>query len=76
MNTIILKFDPQGVGHCLYTEEVDLSLLGSLQIARASHIEFNHARQEWEVRDAEGAILYRHASRASCLHWEQQYFNR
>ena len=76
MNTVIVKFDPHGNGHCLYTEIIDLASLGALEIARASHVEFNNALQVWEVRNADGVILFTHLSRASCLAWEIQYFNR
>ena len=76
MITSVIKFDPQGTGHCLYTEAVDLSSIGPLQIARASSIEFNQKTQHWEVRDPEGKLLYQSQSRAVCLAWEHQYFNR
>jgi hypothetical protein len=76
MNTVVIRFDPQGNGHCLYTEAVDLHAIGPLQVARASNIEFNQAEQKWEVRDAERQLLCSSASRAICLAWEHQYFNR
>ena len=76
MNLVALKFDQAGIGHCLYTEAIDLSALGALEIARASHIEFNNQSQQWEVRSPEGALLYSHTSRSTCLDWELQYFNR
>ncbi len=72
----VIKFDQQGTGHCLYTEAVDLSTIGSLQIARASNIEFNQANQQWEVRGSEGQLMFQNRSRSICLVWEQQYFNR
>jgi hypothetical protein len=72
----VIKFDPQGTGHCLYTEAVDLSAIGPLQIARATTIEFNPASQQWEVRDPEGQLLFSDASRKICLDWEHKYFNR
>ena len=76
MNTPVLKFDLQGQGHCLYTELIDLSSLGALEIARASSIEFNNQAQQWEVKSPEGVLLFSHASRHACLSWENQYFNR
>ena len=72
----VIKFDKQGTGHCLYTEAVDLSSIGPLQIARASTIEFNQATQQWEVRGSEGQLLFQNRSRSVCLAWEHQYFNR
>ena len=76
MNTLVLKFDASGDGHCLYSEALDLSSIGALQVVRASLIEFNQAEQKWEVRDAANVLLYSHASRDACLEWENQYFNR
>jgi hypothetical protein len=76
MNTSVITFDSNGDGHCLYTEAVDLSTIGPLQVARASNIEFNQAEQQWEVKSSEGEILFRSRSRSICLGWELQYFNR
>jgi len=76
MNTPVLKFDLAGNGHCLYTEAIDLSLLGALDIVRASSIEFNNQTQQWEIKSAEGSVLFADPSRLTCLDWELQYFNR
>src|SRR5213075_2057912 len=51
MSTIVLKFNPSGLGECLYTELIDLSSIGSLEVRRATTIEFNPEKQQWEVRD-------------------------
>ena len=75
MNALVLKFDSSGAGHCLYSELIDLRLVGPLDIQRAANIEFNPAIQQWEVRDRDGQILHSHRSRAICLAWEQQHFN-
>ena len=75
MNAVI-TFDNQGHGHCLYTEQIDLRSLGSLQITRASTIEFNHQTAKWEVKDSNNQLLFHHSSRSACLEWEQQYFNQ
>ena len=76
MQTLVLKFDPTGNGHGLYTEAIDLSSLGALEIVRASSIEFNNHAQQWEVKSPEGVLLFIHPSRQECLDWEKQYFNR
>jgi hypothetical protein len=77
MSVHVLKFDPQGNGHCLYTELFDLSLIGSLEIVRASQIEFNNKSKKWEViAESDNNVLFAHPSRAVCLDWERQYFNR
>ena len=77
MSVQVLTFDPHGEVHCLYTEVIDLPSLGSLEIVRASQIEFNNDSQEWEVvSGSENNALFSNPSRAACLSWEQQYFNR
>ncbi len=76
MNTPVITFDPAGNGHCLFTEAIDLSALGILEIARASTIEFNNRAQIWEAKSAQGALLFSHRSRSACLHWEHQHFNQ
>ena len=76
MSTIVLKFDPSGLGECLYTELIDLSSIGSLELRRASTIEFNQSNQQWEVHDSNNDLLFTNKSRAVCLAWEQQHFNQ
>jgi len=75
MNTPVITFDAAGNGHCLFTEAIDLSTLGALEIVRASTIEFNNAAQLWEVKNNDGALLFSHPSRQTCLDWEHQHFN-
>ena len=75
MSTIVLKFDPTGLAQCPYTELIDLSSIGSLEVRRATIIEFNQSNQQWEVRDLNNALLFTNKSRAVCLAWEQQHFN-
>lgn len=73
---IVLTFDEQGIGHGLYTEAIPLQSIGTLQLARASTIEFNPTRQLWEVRDTANQLLYADPSRTLCLQWEIEHFNR
>ena len=75
MSAIVLKFNPSGLGECLYTELIDLSSIGSLEVRRTSIIEFNPEKQKWEVRDHNNALLFTNKSRAVCMAWEQQHFN-
>ncbi len=75
MNAPVITFDPAGNGHCLFTEVIDLSMLGALEIVRASTIEFNNAAQSWEVKSTEGVLLFSHSSRQACLDWEHQHFD-
>jgi hypothetical protein len=72
---MILTIQPNGVIGCFYTEAIDLRELGELTVSRASHVEFNHDTQQWEVRNLVGVVLHQHPSRAECLEWEQQHFD-
>ena len=70
MNSTI-TFTPDGNGQCLYTEAIDLKNIGTLEIKRATNIEFNDRTQLWEVRDAKNnGILFQDASREVCMKWE------
>ena len=71
----ILTFKPDGTGHGLYTEVIDLSCLGRLRIERATTIEFDNRGQVWRVKDRTGFSLFTSPSRETCLDWERQYFN-
>jgi hypothetical protein len=42
-----LRIDPGGTVRCVYAEALDLSVLGSLTITRASHIEPDGEGQWW-----------------------------
>ncbi len=75
MNTVVLTVDPSGRGSCIYTELIDLQSIGSLEITRATTIEFNNDTQEWEVRQ-DDRVIFTNRSRAVCLAWEHQQLNR
>jgi hypothetical protein len=76
MNTVVLTFAPSGEGSCLYSEVIDLHSIGSLEVTRATTIEFNNKSQFWEVKDTRGIALYFNRSRVACLAWEHQDLNR
>jgi len=76
MNPLVLTFDHSGTGSCLYSELIDLTQIGSLQMRRASTIEFNNDTQRWEVRNPKGKRVYFSKFRAVCLAWELDHFNR
>jgi hypothetical protein len=42
-----LLIDPFGQVHCLYSEVIDLTLLGELCVRRASHVEPDEAGRWW-----------------------------
>ena len=66
-HTHTISFNPDGTALCLWTEAVPLRELGQLEITRATNIEFNNERQQWEVREPAGALLYSALSRNACL---------
>ena len=70
-----LTFGPDGIGHGLYTEAIDLLQFGVLYIERATTIEFDNEGQTWRVRDTSGKSLFAAESRQECLDWEQQHFS-
>ena len=72
--TSILRFQAEGgIVECLYTEAIDLQLLGPLRITRATDIRFNDPTQQWQVHDAEtDQVLFSNPSRVQCLAWEHQ----
>lgn len=76
MTRFNLTFNPSGIGTCFYTEAIDLSSIGVLEISRATTIEFNSGSRTWEVKNIEGEILFENASRQTCLLWEQNHFNQ
>ena len=71
----VVTFKPDGTGHGLYTEVIDLSCLGLLRVERATSIEFDNSRQVWRVKDRKGCALFASPSREACLTWEKAYFN-
>jgi hypothetical protein len=69
-----LRFQADGgTIECLYTEAIDLQLLGPLRITRATDIRFNDPTQQWQVHDAvTDRVLFSNSSRSECLAWENQ----
>jgi len=69
-----LRFQPTGRIDCMYTEAIDLRVLGRLQVFRATDIRFCEKSQEWKVRCAStGELLHTNPSREACLAWERQH---
>jgi hypothetical protein len=68
-----LRFDAAGLVACLYTEAVDLRVLGRLEVVRATDIRFNDRTQNWDVHHAgNGQVLFSDPSRVACLAWEHE----
>ena len=70
MSACVLTIGPTGTGSCLYSELIDLAAIGSLEVTRATQIEFNNETQFWEVKNLKGSVLYFSRSRTACLAWE------
>jgi hypothetical protein len=74
MNEIAITFTPDGAGHALHTEIVDLAQIGRLTVKRATEIEFDDKSQLWCVRRPGSRFsLYRNVTRQACLDWERWY---
>ena len=73
MSTLLIM--PNGTVRGLYTEEVDLSTLGQLEVQRAMAIEFDNQLQAWRVFDGMGDCLYCSPSREMCVAWERKHMN-
>jgi hypothetical protein len=74
MNTLVLTVKLDGEAGCLYSELIDLQSIGLLEVSRASNIEFNQHKQQWEVL-VNGKVLFSNKSRALCHAWEVEHFN-
>ena len=73
-NELVLTFDAEGAGHCLYGELFDLRALGPIECRRASHIEFEPTTQRWHVLSPDRATtLFSHRSRKGCERWERSH---
>lgn len=69
-----LIIDPDGTGHCLYSEILDLRSLGPIECRRASHIEFDQKSQRWQVLTPDRSkVLFSWDSRKGCENWERSH---
>ena len=71
---MILIVDSEGIAHCLYSETIDLTALGTLSIRRASYVEPDEQGQWWtDLAPAQGPRLGPFARRSAALDAEQQW---
>ncbi len=72
-----ITFAANGTARCLWTEVLPLHEFGQLDVTRASTIEFNSVKQQWEVRMASNpdVVAFSHASRETCMNWERETIN-
>ena len=69
-----LVVDRQGLLFCLYSEALDLSLLGLLRIRRASHVEPDEFGQWWaDLSPVQGPCLGPFQRRTLALEAERQW---
>ena len=54
MSACVLTFDSNGTASCLYTELIDLKSIGSLQVTRATQIEFKTLPKDALVKPSKG----------------------
>ena len=77
MSEHVIAFAPDGTARCLWTEAVPLHELGRLDIQRASTVEFDPSKQEWQVRLAShpDLVAFSDPSKETCLQWERKTLN-
>ena len=74
---MVVTFTPDGSGHTLYSEAIDLTTIGRLKVERATRIEYDGKSQCWKVYAIRGRkALYHSPSREVCLAWEKEYLER
>ncbi len=74
MMTLII--DPAGQGQCLYTEEIDLSAMGPLHVARASKVEPDDQGRWWvDLSLVAGPILGPFTLRSEALAAERDWLD-
>jgi hypothetical protein len=72
-----LRIDPQGQVSCVYGEAIDLTLLGSLEIRRASHVEPDAEGRWWaEMAPVGGPKLGPFDRRSQALEAESTWLER
>jgi hypothetical protein len=74
---MVLHIDPCGRVTCLYAETIDMALLGSLSIRRASHVNPDESGQWWaDLGPVGGPRLGPHAKRSDALAAEQSWLEQ
>ena len=60
----------------LHDDIAELETLGTVEVERASHVEYDNDRQQWYVQSAKTLeILDYFDDRASALAWEKEYYS-
>lgn len=74
MTVIVIR--PDGKVEGLYNDIIPLNQLGTLNVKRATNIEFCFKRQKWIVSLPNGEEVYSNGSREKALDWEKVYCER
>ena len=76
MKTLLLSFAPDGTAHCLHSDAFPIAEIGSLNVRRASKVEFNDDTQQWEVHwPGSTAPDFAAPTRSACITWEIEQLN-
>lgn len=71
---IVVKFRTNGTVLALHDDDINMQGIGRVLVKRASTIEYNHDKDEWEVILAGGKHpSFSHGSRNECLRWERSH---
>lgn len=74
---MLLRIDPVGQIHCLYSEAVDLASFGPLSIRRASHVEPDEFGVWWaDLSPLHGPKLGPFALRSEALNAEENWLEK
>jgi hypothetical protein len=65
-----LKIDGTGAVRAVYADVLPTFNLGSMEVTRASNVEFNHESQEWEARTPENELIAHGTSRDAVIQEE------
>ena len=69
-----LIVDSKGEGRCIYSEEIELTALGEIAVARASHVEPYERGQWWaDLSPVNGPKLGPFVRRSQALQAEQDW---
>ena len=74
---ISLQIDAQGGVAMLQDDAVDLRELGTVEVTRASNVEFDNAKQAWFVQSCKTLAILKDdfQTRAEALAWEKTYYS-
>jgi hypothetical protein len=74
---MVLTIAPGGIVRCLYGEDIDLTVLGTLTIARASHVEPDAQGRWWaDMKPVVGPVLGPFPHRSDALRAESLWLLR